>query len=201
MNANQAHPNPALSEAKLISTLIQVLDHAQPILPQVEYRLVGTASALLYGVQLPAADIDILVKDRQEVDLFAQALKVFPCSMPPTLLEEQHQYIAGFLVDGVEVEISTVEVKTTSDAVETFGAGPWKHFEHLPCGPYMVPAVSLELRLVTELGRQREDRYCPILEFLRCYGCDAELVCHAMEAWEMEDTLQRNVLSMLSGEF
>lgn len=193
-------PTPLLNEERLVQTLVKVLDHAGPILSQVEYRLVGTGAALLHGVQLPARDIDLLVKERKGVDLFAQALQPFECRTPPTFLEEMHQYYAEFVVEGVEVGISTVEIETRHEAIETYGPGPWVHFEHLPCGPYMVPTVRLELRLVTELGRQREERYCPILEYLRCYGCDAELVCHAMEAWEFDDTLQRNVLSMLSGE-
>lgn len=191
---------PLLTEERLVQALTTVLNHAGPILSQVEYRLVGTGAAMLHGVPLPARDIDLLVKERKAVDLFAQALKDYECRIPPTHLPEQQQYYAEFLVDGVEVGISTVEVETRHQAIETYGPGPWLHFEHLPCGPYMVPTVRLELRLVTELGRQREDRYCPILEYLRCYGCDAELVCHAMEAWEFDDTLQRNVLSMLSGE-
>jgi hypothetical protein len=201
MNQTGQHPRPLLDEKCLTNTLTQVLDHARPILPQIEYRLVGTGAALLHGVNLPAADIDILVKERQAVHLFADALKPFQCTIPPTHLKEQRQYYAEFIIDGVEVGVSTVEVETQSDAIETYGSGPWLHFEYLPCGGYMIPTVRLELRLVTELGRGREDRYCPILEFLRCYGCDADLVCRAMEAWEMDDTLQRNVLTQLSGEF
>lgn len=200
MNESGHQARPLLNESQLTRTLVQILDRVQPILTQVEYRLIGSGAALLYGVELPATDIDILVKERRAVDLFAQALAPFRCITPPIYLEGQRQYRAEFLVDGIKVDILTVEIETQSDAIETYGPGPWLHYEYLPCEGYMIPTVRLELRLITELGRGREDRYCPILEFLRCYGCDAELVCRAMEALGMDDTLQRNVLIQLSGE-
>jgi hypothetical protein len=56
-----------------------VLDHAMPACAQIEYRLVGTGAALLHGVQLPAGDIDILVKEREDVDAFGSALSSFKC--------------------------------------------------------------------------------------------------------------------------
>jgi hypothetical protein len=37
----------------------------------VPYRLVGTAAALLQGVDLPVADVDVLLTDRAGVDAFA----------------------------------------------------------------------------------------------------------------------------------
>ena len=62
-----------------------VLERIQPVATSsaVEYRLVGTAAAMLRGVPLPVGDLDILLKERRGVDLFAQVLSDFPCITPP----------------------------------------------------------------------------------------------------------------------
>jgi hypothetical protein len=170
-----------LDRARLIETLTLVLDHTELVCSHIEYRLVGTGAALLHGVDLPAGDIDILVKRRKNVETFATALSFFRCLSPPTWLPHAHQYYGNYEVNGVEVGISTVELETESDAIETYGPGPWVHCALLPCGPYTVPTVALELRLITELARQRADRYEPILSFLGNHGCDADLVVRGLD--------------------
>jgi hypothetical protein len=47
-------------------------------------------------------------------------------------------------VNGADVEISTVERPTESDAIEYLGSGPWTHYVDVPCGAHTVPAVQLE---------------------------------------------------------
>jgi hypothetical protein len=43
-------------------------------------------------------------------------------------------------------------------------------------GEHVVPAVALELRLASELVRERSDRITPIVEHLRSRGADIELL-------------------------
>ena len=193
-------PNPLLDQALLREALITVLDHAMPACAQIEYRLVGTGAALLQGVQLPAGDIDILVKEREDVDAFGSALSPFKCLFPPTWLPEDRQYYANYEVNGVEVGISTVEVETDSDAIETFGRGPWEHFSLIPCGPYTVPTVALELRLATELFRERPDRYTPIIQYMQSNGCDIDLIRGGMDAARLSQALREDVLNQLKGK-
>jgi len=57
-------PSASLTRARLQETLVTVLDHVLPVTPEIEYRLVGTGAALLHGVKLPAADVDLLVRGR-----------------------------------------------------------------------------------------------------------------------------------------
>lgn len=192
-------PNPVLDQTRLRETLTMVFDHAMPACAEVEYRLVGTGAALLQGVQLPAGDIDILVKEREDVDAFGLALSPFKCLFPPTWLPEDSQYYANYEVNGVEVGISTVEVETDSDAIETFGRGPWEHFSLIPCGPYVVPTVALELRLSTELFRERPDRYNPIIQYMQVNGCDIDLIRRGMDAARLPQALRDHVLSQLEG--
>lgn len=170
------HPAPNLTAERLRRALIAVLDHALPACAAFDYRLVGTGAALLHGAALPAADVDLLVKERAAVDAFAAALAAFPCLAPPAWLPEARQYYGSWKVEGVEVEISTVEIEAETDAIETFGPGPWVHYTLLRCGPYEIPTVALELRLITELRRQRADRQRPIAALMRERGCDAALL-------------------------
>lgn len=168
-------------------------------IPGFQYRLVGTSAALLQGVLLPTGDIDILVKTRQEVDAFAAACADLPCLAPPSYLVHAKQYYAAYAVDRVEVGVSTVEVTTDSDCIECLGRGPWEHWVPVECGGYIVPAVSLELRLVSELARQRPDRAQPLLEHMRRTRCDRELVRRGMVARGLSPEAVDGVLAALGG--
>ncbi len=194
------HLNPLLDRSRLQETLITVLDHTLPVYPDLEYRLVGTGAALLHGVQLPAGDVDLLVKERSAVDAFGAALSPFECLDPPAWLPENDQYYANYRVNGVEVGISTVELETDSDVIETFGPGPWeRHYVLLPCGRYSVPTVTLELRLITELYRDRPERYNPIIQYLRAHSCDLDLVRRGLAVGRLSPAVQENVLGQLQG--
>ena len=192
-------PNISLDQARLRATLTVTLERVMPVCARIQYRLVGTGAALLHGVQLPARDIDILVKGREDVEAFGSALSDFKCLDPPTWLPQARQFYANYLVEGVEVGFSTVELETDADTIETFGRGPWEHFVLIPCGPYVVPTVALELRLITELFRQRPDRYVPIIGHMQRHGCDIVLLCRGMDAAGIPHALCEDVLNQLKG--
>jgi hypothetical protein len=181
----------------LIAALVFVLERLDGALRPGSYCLVGTASAVIRGVDLPAGDVDILLRERSSVDTFAAALSDLPVRTPPTLLEEARQYFAAYDVGGVPVEASTVEWETDSDCVETLGEGPWRCQERIPCGPYHIPAVALELRLAIELLRDRPDRYGPLLDWLRRNGCDTALFRRAMAARRLPREVQVRALGVL----
>jgi hypothetical protein len=185
---------------RLRETLTAVLDRALPACAHFEWRLVGTGAALLHGVALPAADVDILARRREAVDAFAAALRDFPCLEPARWLPEARQYYANFEVNGVEVGISTVEWDAEADGLECVGPGPWAHYALLRCGPHAVPTVALELRLVSEVIRARPDRAEPILACLRERGCDLELVRQGLQARGLPETRQADVVRRLGKE-
>ena len=191
------HLTPSLSPAQLRKTLTLALDCLARAYVQVDYRLVGTGAALLHGVSLPAADIDILVRERSSVDAFCQALAPFKCLEAPAWLAQTQQYYGNYEVNGVEVGISTVEVPSDLDIIETFGRGPWEHFTLLPCGSHTVPTVALELRLLTELYRDRPDRYEPLIEFMRLNGCDVDFMQRGLAAIGLPPDRQGEVLGRL----
>lgn len=186
-----------LNQDRLRQTLIILLENIMPACVRIEYRLVGTAAALLHGVQLPAGDIDILVKKRKDVDSFDSVLSSFKCLVKPAWLSEARQYYSSYEINGVEVEISTVDVETDLDVGETIGSGPWEHFVLIPCGSYNIATVKLELRLATELFRNRPDRYDPIIQHMRNKGHDANLVNRAISATGLPQSLLEDVLKQL----
>ncbi|MCA2215259.1 hypothetical protein [Jidongwangia harbinensis] len=163
-----------------------------------EYRLVGTAAALAQGVPLHPGDVDLLLARRDDVDRLAAALSGLPCTLPPTWLADARQYFARFRVAGTDVEISTVEWPAGTDTVECAGPGPWRHYVPVRLGSHVVPAVRLELRLVSELVRRRADRYTVLLGHLRAHGADQQLVRRAMRDRQVDPELQRQVVEHLA---
>ncbi|MEV0202693.1 hypothetical protein [Nonomuraea sp. NPDC050691] len=172
----------SLNLPDVTTALAMTLDALRAADTDTAYRVCGTSAALLQGVTLPAGDIDILLASREDVDTFAAALSAFPCLYTASWLSETSQYFTKFEVNGVRVEFSTVERQVESDGWECVGSGPWQHYVLITCGSHHVPVVRLELRLVTELLRDRADRYDPLLDHLGTHGFDADLLQRAMNA-------------------
>ena len=145
--------------------------------PEAEIRLVGTASSLVRGIELPANDVDILFYDRSGVDSWFGALSEhLDVATAPAWIADAQQYFARLQLGAVTIELSTVEVESDADGFECFGEGPWRYFDLVPCGDGTVPAVASELRLITEISRGRDDRSGPIVDHLRVVGCDIALI-------------------------
>jgi hypothetical protein len=187
-----------MKPGELHRVLSLVLDTVDPETLGIKYRLGGTAAALAQGVQLPARDVDILVTRRADVDRFAAALSRFTCLVAPVWLPASRQYFARFEVEGIEVEVTTVEQAVDTDTFECVGPGPWEHFVEVRFGRHVVPVIRLELRLVSELVRDRPDRYEPLIEHMRCHGSDFQLVQRAMKDRAVDPALQELVLSRSS---
>ncbi|WP_327128568.1 hypothetical protein [Streptomyces sp. NBC_01727] len=186
-----------LTAPELQNVLSLLLDQVDPDALGLDYRLVGTGAALAQGVQLPVNDVDILMIRRRDVDRTAAALSGFPCRDSPVWLPDARQYFARFEVAGIEVEISTVERSADTDTLECVGRGPWEHFVGIWVGRHLVPAVGLELRLVTELVRDRPDRYEPLMEHMRLHGADLPLLRKAMGERAVDPAWQEHILEQL----
>lgn len=197
MEANRPDslPRPLRDRAELQRVLALLLDLVG--LDRSDYRLVGTGAALVQGVQLPTGDIDILVARRADVDTFAAGLSGFRCLDPPAWLPGARQYFTHFELDEIKVGASTVEVPTDSDAIECIGPGPWVHYVDIDVGRHVVPAVALELRLVSELIRGRPDRSGPLIEHLRSHGADLRLVRRSMSERGVDPDVRKQVLDRL----
>ena len=167
-----------LSRGQLEGSLASILTLA----PEAEVRLVGTASSVMRGIELPANDVDILFHDRSGVDSWFSALSAhLDVSDPPAWIGGSMQYFTRMHDGDVTIELSTVEIETDADTIECFGEGPWRYFDLVPCGARTIPAVATELRLITEVLRGRTDRYRPIVDHLRGVGCDVALIRRGLE--------------------
>ncbi|SEN22799.1 hypothetical protein [Nonomuraea pusilla] len=162
------------------------------------YRVCGTGAALLQGVPLPAGDIDILLAGREDLETFAAVLSSFPCLYAASWLPESSQYFTRFEVNGVDVELSTVERQVDSDALECVGSGPWQHHVLIACGSHQVPVIRLEIRLATELLRDRADRYEPLLDHMATHGFDPDLLRRALDACSIPAHRRRLVQDRLA---
>ena len=191
---------PLRDQAELHETLSLVLQRADPDTAGFTYRLVGTAAALAHGVPLPAGDVDILVAQRSDVDTFAAALAEFPCLTSPTWIADARQYFASFHVGPIVVEFSTVERPADTDTFECVGSGPWRHFVHIAVGTHLVPVVSLELRLVSELVRDRPDRYGPLIDHIRQHGGDLDLVHRSMHDRGVDPMLRQRIMKRVGSD-
>ncbi|MCM5557421.1 hypothetical protein [Pleomorphomonas sp. JP5] len=187
-----------LTTGQLRDTLATVLDLVERE-GSFDYRLVGTAADLLRGAPIEPADVDFLVKTRAEIDTFARALAAFRCLTPPTWMDCCGQYYAAYEVDGVEVDASTVETPTESAFIESRGSGPWTHFAEIEAGERSIKAVAPELRLATELGRDRKDRAEIVARWLRDHGCDAALLESALDAQGIDADARAPVLAIIAG--
>lgn len=170
-----------------------------PVVPDAEVRLVGTASSVLRGIEVSAADIDILFRERHGVDEWFNALDANQAVQSPRWLPDAEQYLARLEINGVSVELSTVEIEADHDTAECFGLGPWHHFDLVRCSGGSIPAVATELRLLTEFARRREDRYRPIMAFLRETGCDLELITRGLERLQVGAEATSAVIANLRG--
>ncbi len=186
-----------LDRQRLCRVLEVVLDALDGVLDESDYRLVGTSAAMLVGAPLHAGDIDFLMRERCAVDRFGSALSAFVCEVPPQLISGGMQYFARYEICGISVEASTIEVATSSDCLEVSGTGPWVYFTRVPVGMRMVPVVRMELRLATELARDRPDRFEPLIAWMKEQATDADLLQRAMMAWGLPEERQQCVLAAL----
>lgn len=162
-------------------------------------RLIGTAADLLRGVPIEPGDVDFLMPTRSDVDTFARALAAYRCLSPPTWMPCCVQYYTAFEVGGVPVDASTVESPSQSTFIEAFGSGPWTHFSEVAVGDTRVAVVAPELRLATELCRDRKDRAEIIARWMRDHGCDTPLLRNAMKARGIDEATQSSVMATITG--
>jgi hypothetical protein len=60
-----------------------------------------------------------------------------------------------------------------------------------------VPTANLELRLITEVWRDRPDRYTPLIAYLREHGCDLDLIRRGLSGGRLPQDRVESVLQQL----
>lgn len=174
-----------------------ILDQVDPDTLGLAYRLVGTGAALAQGVPLPVGDVDIPVGRRGDVDRFAAGLSGFPCLDAPSGFPTRDSTSRGSGSTGPMWRSVRSSGKPDTDTFECTGRGPWEHCVRVGFGRHVVPVVRLELRLVSELVRNRPDRIAPLIEHMRVHGADLPLLQRAMSERGVEPKLQARVMEQL----
>ena len=187
----------ALDDYAIRMTLIKLMQSTFPLSTRLEFRLVGLAAAVVRGVNYTAPDIDFLMRTHADVDTLAAALSAFQCVQAPTWHPKLHEYRASFLVDGVQVNLKTVDIPSDDDTIDTYGPGPWQHYTMVLCGIFRVPTVAPELLLISELRARRPSRYNSIIEILRRRGAELDLVTRGMTNAGIPKTRQLRILKQL----
>lgn len=175
----------------------EAIEALRPLLPELErcrdhVRIVGTASSLLRGVDVPAGDVDILARDRTTVDQLAREADAAgaTCDARPRLIDTPFggQYIADYHIGDVPVQISTVElsIPDPSYVAECAGDAPWAHFDMIDIDGHAIPVVASELRLVSDVIRGRADRWLATASFLADDGYDDRLLGDALARLPLE---------------
>ena len=191
-----SHREMALDRGVVVRTIEFVLARVPPA----EMRLVGTSSSLVRGIPIQADDIDILFRTRSDIDAWCAQLQSTTAAVTyPEWLADGRQYFARLILDGVIIELSTVEAPSRDDTMECVGIGPWAHFDSVTCGGVIVQATASELRLLSELERNRRDRAVPILGVLKKKGCDIDLVRRGLNRMAADTVVFHEVLSELIG--
>jgi hypothetical protein len=186
-----------LSRAEVADSLASVFVRV----PSAEVRLVGTASSVMRGIDLPVHDVDILFRDRAGLDSWFGALVAhFEVGSPPAWIADSRQYFARLHDGDITIELSTVEIDSDADTIECIGEGPWRYFDLVPCGGRNMPAVATELRLITEVSRDRIDHCRAIIDHLQGAGCDVALVRRGLaRAGINQDAIDRIVAAVSRG--
>jgi hypothetical protein len=162
--------------------LLKAMRSLLPIIERLEddVRIVGTASSLLRGIELPAGDVDILARTRATVDeLSAYAAQVGARPLHAAAWQQNPafgQYFARFDLSEVRFEFSTVETPPGDVQIgECINSAPWQHFDVLVIEGRRIPVVASELRLLSEVERGRPERWKPIGAHLVRHGYDPAL--------------------------
>jgi hypothetical protein len=202
----------------LRGVLAAVLDRVEPRTHGIEYRLVGPAAEVLRGAPIPEYSLDLLLRERRGVDVFAAALASMPgvrCRLPPHESEGRAEYFARYMflgaafeatevvADAVTIDLGCVERESDTDTDGFVGRGPWTHYSLVRCGAHAVPAVALELRLLSGLDLHRANRpnhFDLTLEYLGRRGCEVDLVRRGLaDRGDVPEELRREILDRLGG--
>ena len=193
---------PIQSREQLEEVLITIFDEIGEVIGKHEYRIVGTAAALLQNVEISTNDVDILFKEREGIDEVHQILSKFNCLKEPEFLGNEEvggQYLAIYEIGEITVELSTVEYEAETDGMECFGKGPWKHYETIKIENYEIPVIRLELRLISEVYRKREERVDQLIKHLRDKKCNLSLIRRGLSERKISEETQKNIIAKIKG--
>jgi hypothetical protein len=183
-------------------SLVTVLDllTADPDGPGLEGRwmVVGSAATAIHGVDIEPGDIDILVRQPDDVRdvagrLASYAAETSPSLDPehflstqraPTTATDDGVWTFGrWWINGTKVECAHIALDPGSGVlIESCGDEVWRHRRLIEWNGRNAPVVALEIQAATSLSRQLNDRARAILTFLQIHDEDSQLLMAALSS-------------------
>lgn len=168
--------------------------------------VVGSVGSVLQGAEMTPNDLDIYVKDIDDVIQIAALLEPYSMGTKSELsyfdadwlssLDEPYftqSFPSGFTwtkgkwkihdfsIEVVQISNSAgIPDSTTGDGIWEGGRYIWEHAKLIDFEKHTIPVVPLEIQLESNLRRDRQDRVEAILEALRANGYDKELMRQAI---------------------
>lgn len=168
--------------------------------------IVGSVGSVLQKARIEPNDLDIYVRNREDVIEMAQLLKEFnrkgnldpskggtewfSSSDEPYMTQtfasgftwtKGKWIIQDFPVEVVQISNSAgIPDSDSGDGIWEGGKSIWDNVRYVEFGKYEVPVVPLEIQLESNMRRQRQDRIDAILDALIVNGYDKELLIKAV---------------------
>lgn len=171
-----------------------------------EWILVGSVASVLQKAEMIPNDLDIYVQDLEDLIKITALLEPFSLSTKSELsymdsewlssLEEPYftqSFPSGFVwskgkwkIQGFNVEVVQISDSAgipdsdSGDGIWEGGKYIWALAQYVDFGNHNIPLVPLEIQLESNLRRNRQDRVDAIMNALRIYGYDRELLLKAL---------------------
>lgn len=167
--------------------------------------LVGSVGSVLQGADMNPGDIDVYVRDQQDVLRFAEILDEFSLHTRSPLEYGDHwlsskaepiftqTFPSGFTwtkgrwnVENFKVEVvhisnsAGIPNSMDGDGIWEGGHYIWGLSKPVKFKQYVVQTVPLEIQLESNLRRKRQERVDAIIEALKTHGYDKELISKAL---------------------
>jgi hypothetical protein len=167
--------------------------------------LVGSVGSVLQGCEITPGDVDIYIKDQENVIQFAEMLQSYSLRSnvgdrhdenwlssdeEPTFTQS---FPSGFTwtkgrwkIEGVDVEVVNISNSAgipdsqTGDGIWEGGKYIWDLYKNVSFGPYTIRTVPLEIQLESNYRRQRQERINAIIKAMQIYGFNEELLKKAL---------------------
>lgn len=171
----------------------------------IEWLLVGSAGSVLQGCEMEPGDIDIYIRNSQDVQQFAELLRPFSLASrsefshgeqwlssleEPTFTQtfgsgfswtKGRWIIDDFTVEAVHISNSAgIPDSMEGDGIWEGGQYIWSLCNKVQLGDFTMAAVPLEIQLESNLRRKRKDRVQSIIHAMQQGGYDKELVEKAL---------------------
>jgi hypothetical protein len=171
-----------------------------------DWILVGSVASVLQGAEMDPNDIDIYVRDREDVTRLSAVLSKYSQSIQSSLPIDDPAWMSslaepcftqsfpsGFTwtkgkweIDSFPLEVvqiansAGIPDSVAGEGIWEGGRYIWEYSRVIDFENYRIPVVPLEIQLESNLRRGREDRTASIIAALKKQGYDKELLDQAI---------------------